>query len=76
MFLGLVAIVFAITTAFAFKPEPVVNFGYWNGTICKPTASTCSGSNQACRVDISEVAGDDLIPLGDRDNSCAQLSMQ
>jgi hypothetical protein len=75
LFLSLVAFVFAITTALAFKPATVVNPGYFEGGICKPTTSVCAGGSQACRIDIEEDNVDDLIPIGDRNNNCAQLSM-
>lgn len=75
LLLSVVAIVFAITTAFTFRPTAVVNHGYLDGGICKPTASACGGGNQACQIDIPEDNVDDLVAIGDRDNNCAQLSM-
>lgn len=77
MLFSALALVLAITTAFAFKTNHLVQNGYIDGSgVCKKTESQCPGGNQTCQVDVPEESAAINRQVGVFANSCTGLRME
>lgn len=75
--LSVVAVAFAVISAFASKSEDVLTFGYKtisNGQeICNQTSSTCPVGANACVLNVPEDSSPLAVPVFERSQSvCSQ----
>lgn len=76
MLFSALAIVFAISSAFALKTNHLVQNGYIDGNgVCKKTESQCPGGSQTCQVDVPEEAASVNRQVGIFASSCTGLNM-
>jgi hypothetical protein len=70
------ALILAITAAFAFKTDDVVQNGYIDGSgNCQTTSSQCSGNNQTCQLDVPEDPAIAVRQVGIFASNCTGLQM-
>jgi hypothetical protein len=70
------ALILAITAAFAFKTDDVVQNGYIDGSgHCQNTNSQCPGGQQTCQIDVPEEMAAIDRQVGILDQECTGLQM-